>query len=100
MARTRRLGLLALLASAILGGTASTQDAFPNRAIRVIVPYPAGGIVDIVARSVTDQIGRELRMRRRHAAIEDVYRHATTASAAPIRRVERKLALVDSVQGE
>jgi tripartite-type tricarboxylate transporter receptor subunit TctC len=40
---------------------AFTQAAFPTRPIRVIVPYPAGGIVDIVARSVTDTIGRNFR---------------------------------------
>ena len=27
--------------------------------IRIIVPYPAGGIVDIVARTVTEQVGRD-----------------------------------------
>ena len=31
----------------------------PNRPIRIIVPYPAGGIVDIVARAVTEQVGRD-----------------------------------------
>src|SRR6185295_15967835 len=41
---------------------------------------------------------RELGMRRRHAAVEDIYGHATTASAAPIRGVEWKLALVDPVE--
>jgi tripartite-type tricarboxylate transporter receptor subunit TctC len=34
-------------------------DDWPNRPIRVIVPYPAGGIVDIVARAVTEQVGRD-----------------------------------------
>lgn len=38
--------------------TVFAQAAFPTRPIRVIVPYPAGGIVDIVARSVTDTVGR------------------------------------------
>ena len=27
--------------------------------IHIIVPYPAGGIVDIVARAVTEQVGRD-----------------------------------------
>ena len=43
----------------LLGGSAQAQSNYPNRAIRVIVPYPAGGIVDIVARAVTEQVGRD-----------------------------------------
>src|SRR4051812_25973768 len=49
---------LTLLAAAT---TAFAQAAFPTRPIRVIVPYPAGGIVDIVARAVTDTIGNNFR---------------------------------------
>ena len=47
---------LALLATST---AAFAQAAFPTRPIRVIVPYPAGGIVDIVARAVTEQVGRD-----------------------------------------
>ena len=35
------------------------ESDYPNRAIHVVVPYPAGGIVDIVARAVTEQVGRD-----------------------------------------
>ncbi len=49
---------LALLAA---GTSAFAQAAFPTRPIRVIVPYPAGGIVDIVARSVTEAVARNFR---------------------------------------
>ena len=38
---------------------ALAQSEYPNRAIHIIVPYPAGGIVDIVARAVTEQVGRD-----------------------------------------
>ena len=43
----------------LLGGAAQAQSNYPNRPIRIIVPYPAGGIVDIVARAVTEQVGRD-----------------------------------------
>src|SRR5215475_14724191 len=36
-------------------------DNWPSRPIHIIVPYPAGGIVDIVARAVTEQVGRDLK---------------------------------------
>lgn len=43
----------------LLGQTAQAQTSYPNRAIHIVVPYPAGGIVDIVARAVTEQVGRD-----------------------------------------
>ena len=59
MTANKITGLAAAAAMALLAGTALAKDDFPSKAIHVIVPYPAGGIVDIVARSVTDQIGRD-----------------------------------------
>lgn len=43
----------------LLGETAQAQSNYPNRAIHIVVPYPAGGIVDIIARAVTEQVGRD-----------------------------------------
>jgi tripartite-type tricarboxylate transporter receptor subunit TctC len=40
---------------------ASAENPYPNRPIHIVVPYPAGGIVDIVARAVTEQVGRDLK---------------------------------------
>ena len=54
----RRIGWLIAGLALFAAGAASAQTAFPTRPIRVIVPYPAGGIVDIVARSVTDTVGK------------------------------------------
>ena len=57
----RAFGLAAAIAAMLLGGGdgARAQSEYPNRPIHIIVPYPAGGIVDIVARAVTDQVGRD-----------------------------------------
>ena len=54
----RRIGCLIAGLALLATGAASAQTAFPTRPIRVIVPYPAGGIVDIVARSVTDTVAK------------------------------------------
>ena len=35
-------------------------QGFPSKPVRVIVPYPAGGIVDLMARAVTDGLGARL----------------------------------------
>jgi len=60
---TGRLKLLVLvLAFAALGTVAaSSQTDFPNRRIHVILPYPAGGIVDIVTRIVAEKISADLK---------------------------------------
>jgi tripartite-type tricarboxylate transporter receptor subunit TctC len=54
----RTLALAASIAALLLG-SARAESPFPGRAIHVVVPYPAGGIVDIVARAVTEQVGRD-----------------------------------------
>ena len=46
--------LAALCAAPVLAG------AWPERPIKLIVPYPAGGLTDIVSRLVGDELGREL----------------------------------------
>ena len=53
---TRRALGLAVLAPAI----ALAQPAWPNRAVRVIVPWAAGGAVDIVARLLASRLSDAL----------------------------------------
>jgi len=55
---TAGMRLVAAVAT-LLGGAAQSQENYPSRPIHIIVPYPAGGIVDIVARNVTEQVGRD-----------------------------------------
>jgi tripartite-type tricarboxylate transporter receptor subunit TctC len=61
MSAIRAAGLAISVAAMLLGTglTARAQNSYPNRPIHVVVPYPAGGIVDIVARAVTEQVGRD-----------------------------------------
>ncbi len=47
--------LLAALAIAAAAGSANAQN-YPDRAVKVIVGYPPGGPVDIIARVVTDRL--------------------------------------------
>ncbi|MBS9404918.1 tripartite tricarboxylate transporter substrate binding protein [Halomonas sp. TRM85114] len=50
----------AVLACIVAVGSASPAFAYPDRPIQVIVPYPAGGGTDIVARTLAAEIEKEL----------------------------------------
>lgn len=59
---TRR-SAMAFSSLALLSGTASSaraQAGYPARAIRLIVPFPAGGGTDTVARMVSQKLGAAL----------------------------------------
>ena len=53
-------GLLTFLALAI-APLAHAQDDYPNRTVRIIVPFAPGGSTDVVARILADKLGTELR---------------------------------------
>ena len=55
MRPTRRLLLSALPAAALIG-RAQAQNPFPDRAVRYIVPFPPGGLTDIMARLVGQKL--------------------------------------------
>ena len=49
------LGVWALLCGA-LGAPAVAQDVYPNRTVTLVVPYPPGGGVDVLARVVAEKL--------------------------------------------
>ena len=46
---------LATVMLMLLAGWACAQGAWPNRPVRVIVPFPAGQTTDVIARLLTQQ---------------------------------------------
>lgn len=52
--------LLALCALAMSLSPNARAQGFPSKPLRIIVPYPAGGIVDLMARSVSDGLATRL----------------------------------------
>jgi len=50
----------ALLAAAAMPFAAHAQEAWPNRDLRLIVPFPAGGTTDVVARLLAADMGQRL----------------------------------------
>src|SRR3954471_24363125 len=54
-----RLGLALILAAlAVPSGRAQAQD-YPNRPVKIIVPFPAGGTADAMPRLIGDWLSRK-----------------------------------------
>lgn len=54
---SRGIGVAALVVGAVSLSSAPVRaQPYPAKPVRVVVPFPAGGIVDILARAVTDKI--------------------------------------------
>ena len=61
MELTRRI-LATSIAAAVLAAplAAFAQAGYPNKPIRVIVPFPAGSTTDIIARAIADKMGASM----------------------------------------
>ena len=55
----KRVAVLIALISLALAAPAIAQS-YPNRTVSVIVPYPAGGSVDVVARLVAQKLNESM----------------------------------------
>lgn len=56
---TRRAAL-ALSAGMLSAPAVHAQGAFPNKPLRIIVPYPPGGVTDIMGRLAAEGMGKQL----------------------------------------
>ncbi|HZH11668.1 MAG TPA: tripartite tricarboxylate transporter substrate binding protein [Microvirga sp.] len=56
---TRRAAL-GLLAGTALFSQAAVAQSYPNHVIKMVVPYPAGGPTDVIARIVAEEMGKDL----------------------------------------
>ncbi len=52
----RVLGFASVATATLFGSCALAQELFPNKPIRIINPYPAGGVVDILTRAVAEKM--------------------------------------------
>ncbi|WP_225783406.1 tripartite tricarboxylate transporter substrate binding protein [Xenophilus sp. Marseille-Q4582] len=52
--------LLPALAALSLSTAAFAQDGYPNKPIRVVVPFAAGSTTDIIARAIADKMGQSM----------------------------------------
>jgi tripartite-type tricarboxylate transporter receptor subunit TctC len=84
---TRRTTLAAIACAAVLNPlAASAQSGYPNKPIRVIVPFAAGSTTDIIARAIADKMstsmGQQLVIDNRGGASGTIGQ-AAVAHAAP-----------------
>ncbi|MGE5616220.1 MAG: Bug family tripartite tricarboxylate transporter substrate binding protein [Bacillota bacterium] len=48
--------LLALALASFVAATAWAQDTYPSKPVRIIVPFPAGGVADLLPRLVAEKL--------------------------------------------
>lgn len=53
--------LLALALAVLLAGAA--QAKYPDKSVRIVVPFAAGGVADITARIISEKLGDQLGQR-------------------------------------
>lgn len=60
----KKRNVLAALALCLLGVQSSSvlaQSDYPNRPVKIIVPFPAGGTSDIMGRLIAEELGKQLK---------------------------------------
>ncbi len=57
---SRRLAVAAVAAVAVLWAGSAWAQAYPNRPVRIIAPFPAGGLADVLARAVGEEMTKSL----------------------------------------
>lgn len=79
----RRLFLAAVLSAGIASRAAAQDGAYPDRPVRVIVPFPAGGATDVVVRLLGERMAQDL---RQPIVVENRTGAAGTVGAASVAR--------------
>lgn len=87
----KRLGVVANAAMILTHGAAAAGAPYPTQAVRIVVPFGAGGVVDTIARQfanhLASSLGQPFVVERTGLAQEERLRR--TMSAEPPRTVTR-----------
>ena len=55
---SQRFGNLVLTFALMLGGASARAETFPNKPVHILVPYAAGGAVDVLARTLGQSLAK------------------------------------------
>lgn len=55
-----RIRLKMALGAVLLGSALASAAAYPDKPVRIVVPYAPGGSSDVIARALSEDLGREL----------------------------------------
>src|ERR1700758_4299046 len=58
--RTKRIFLTAIVGIGLAGASPASAQSYPDRLIKIVVPYPPGGPADVAARLVTQPLSARL----------------------------------------
>src|SRR6185503_15920758 len=61
--RGMSFGAVAMLVAALFVPQTADAQNYPNRPVRLILPFGAGGVADVTARLVTEKLGEKLGQR-------------------------------------
>ena len=81
----RLVSLLVIVLSALLSNLPARADSYPSRFIRMVVPYPAGGTSDVLARVLAKKMGDSM---GQQIVIENIGGAAGTIGAGSVARAE------------
>ena len=94
---TRRAGLAFFAFTLGLAGQVAVAQTYPSKAVTIVVPFPAGGPNDILARTLGERLAAQMKqpfiVENKAGATGNIGALAVTKASAPETRVRSNPAM-------